>query len=90
LFQRKVYDGAIRALTDCRRHLHDRSPELVELRIASGLLGCRYGITDLVAKKNSASDSAGLFTRAQPKVAAMRHLLQRLNMVASRSSMSAI
>jgi len=51
LFQRKVYDGAIRALTDCRRHLHDRSPELVELRIASGLLGCRYGITDLVAKK---------------------------------------
>jgi hypothetical protein len=26
------------------------------LRIATGLLGCRYGITDLFAKKSSASD----------------------------------
>jgi glycosyltransferase involved in cell wall biosynthesis len=56
LFQRKVYDGATRALSDYRRHLRDRSPDLVELRIATGLLGCRYGITDLIAKKNSASD----------------------------------
>jgi hypothetical protein len=61
LFQRKVYDGATRALTDYRRHLRDRSPDLVELRIATGLLGCRYGITDLVAKKSSASDIVHTF-----------------------------
>jgi glycosyltransferase involved in cell wall biosynthesis len=53
LFQRKVYDGATRALAAYRRHLRDRSPDPVEQRIATGLLGCRYGIADLVAKKSS-------------------------------------
>jgi glycosyltransferase involved in cell wall biosynthesis len=53
LFQRKVYDGATRALAEYRRHLRDRSPDPVEQRIATGLLGCRYGIADLVAKKSS-------------------------------------
>ena len=43
LFQRKVYDGATRALMEYRRHLDGRSPDPVELRIATGLLGCRYG-----------------------------------------------
>jgi glycosyltransferase involved in cell wall biosynthesis len=48
LFQRKVYDGARRALAVYRRLLKDRSPTETELRIAVGLLGCRYGILDLV------------------------------------------
>jgi hypothetical protein len=56
LFQRKVYDGATRALTEYRRHLDGRSPDPVELTIATGLLGCRYGIADLVSKKNSNGD----------------------------------
>jgi len=66
LFQRKVYGGATRALTDYRRHLRDRSPDLVELRIATGLLGCRYGITDLVAKKSSSSDSVHILSTHWP------------------------
>src|SRR5262249_48141059 len=41
LFQRKVYDGATRALMECRRHLDGRSSDPVELTIATGLLGCR-------------------------------------------------
>jgi glycosyltransferase involved in cell wall biosynthesis len=61
LFQRKVYDGATRALTDYCGYLRDRSPNGVELKIAAGLLGCRYGITDLVAKKSSASDIVHTF-----------------------------
>jgi hypothetical protein len=61
LFQRKVYDGAIRALTEYRRDLHGRSPDPVDLTIATGLLGCRYGIADLVAKKNSGGDIAHAF-----------------------------
>jgi glycosyltransferase involved in cell wall biosynthesis len=61
LFQRKVYDGAIRALTEYRRDLRDRSPGPVELRIATGLLGCRYGIADLVAKKSAGSDIVHAF-----------------------------
>ncbi|MBV9738400.1 MAG: glycosyltransferase family 2 protein [Hyphomicrobiales bacterium] len=48
LFQRKVYDGARRALASFRSLLMDRSPTVVELRIAAGLLGCRYGIAELV------------------------------------------
>jgi hypothetical protein len=36
-----------------RRHLDGRSPDPVELRIATGLLGCHYGIADLVSGKNS-------------------------------------
>ena len=61
LFQRKVYDGAIRALTEYRRDLRDRSPDPVELKIATGLLGCRYGIADLVAKKSLSSDIVHAF-----------------------------
>jgi glycosyltransferase involved in cell wall biosynthesis len=61
LFQRKVYDGAVCALTEYRRDLRDRSPDLVELRIATGLLGCRYGLTDLIAKQSSASDIVHTF-----------------------------
>jgi hypothetical protein len=61
LFQRKVYDGAIRALTEYRRDIRDRSPGPVELRIATGLLGCRYGIADLVAKNSSGSDIVHAF-----------------------------
>jgi glycosyltransferase involved in cell wall biosynthesis len=48
LFQRKVYDGAMGALTRYRRHLDARPPTRMELRIATGLLGCRYGIDDLL------------------------------------------
>jgi len=61
LFQRKVYDGATRALTDYRRHLDGRSPDPVELAIATGLLGCRYGIADLVSGKNSNGDIVHAF-----------------------------
>jgi glycosyltransferase involved in cell wall biosynthesis len=48
LFQRKVYDGAVGALARYRRHLDARPPTRLELRIATGLLGCRYGIDDLL------------------------------------------
>jgi hypothetical protein len=61
LFQRKVYDGATRALTEYRRHLDGRPPDPVELRIATGLLGCRYGIADLVSGKNSNGDIVHAF-----------------------------
>jgi glycosyltransferase involved in cell wall biosynthesis len=71
LFQRKVYDGAIRALTEYRRDLRDRSPGPVELRIATGLLGCRYGIADLVAKKSAGSDIVHAF-RSTPWPLSMR------------------
>jgi glycosyltransferase involved in cell wall biosynthesis len=50
LFQRKAYDGAKRALAHYRRHLDARSPSGIELRIATGLLGCRYHIADLVSR----------------------------------------
>jgi len=43
LFQRKVYDGATRALMEC-------------------LLGCRYGIADLVSGKNSNGDIVHAFS----------------------------
>src|SRR5215472_11220324 len=61
LFRRKAYDGATRALTEYRRHLHHRSPDPVELRIATGLLGCRYGIPDLVEKKSISSGIVDAF-----------------------------
>jgi hypothetical protein len=61
LFQRKVYDGATRALMEYRRHLDGRSPDPVGLRIATGLLGCRYGIADLVSGKNSNGDIVHAF-----------------------------
>ena len=56
LFQRKVYHGAMRALTEYGRELRDHSSSPVELKIATGLLGCRYGVEDLVAKDSSGSD----------------------------------
>jgi glycosyltransferase involved in cell wall biosynthesis len=61
LFQRKVYDGATRALTEYGHHLRRRSAGPVELRIATGLLGCRYGITDLVKNKSLSSDIVQAF-----------------------------
>ncbi len=48
LFQHKVYDGAMRALDEYRRVLERRSPVRLEYPIAAGLLGCRYGIQDLL------------------------------------------
>jgi glycosyltransferase involved in cell wall biosynthesis len=56
LFQRKVYAGAIGALTQYRRSLVARSPTQNELRIATGLLGCRYGIADIVAETRENND----------------------------------
>jgi glycosyltransferase involved in cell wall biosynthesis len=61
LFQRKVYDGATRALTEYGHHLRRRPAGPVELRIATGLLGCRYGITDLVKNKSLSSDIVQAF-----------------------------
>lgn len=61
LFQRKVYDGAIRTLGKYRRLLRHRSPDLMELRIATGLLGCRYGISDLVENESLSSDIVHIF-----------------------------
>jgi hypothetical protein len=49
LFQRKVYDGARRALNDYRRELDSRFPSAIEQKISWGLLGCCHGIEDLVA-----------------------------------------
>jgi glycosyltransferase involved in cell wall biosynthesis len=49
LFQRKVYDGAAHSLAQYRMNISTRSPTRNELRIAAGLLGCRYGLADLVA-----------------------------------------
>ena len=46
LFQRKVYDGARRALELYRRELATRSPSGAELRIAAGLHGCQYGVAE--------------------------------------------
>jgi hypothetical protein len=48
LFQRKVYGGAMRALEDYRLVLATRPPTRLEYPIAAGLLGCRYGIGDLL------------------------------------------
>jgi hypothetical protein len=61
LFQRKVYDGATRALSEYCRHLRHRSPHPVELRIATGLLACRYGIPELVQKESLSSDVVHAF-----------------------------
>ena len=47
LFQRKVYDDAMRTLDEYRHELGIRPPDNLELQIAIGLFGCRYGIADL-------------------------------------------
>jgi hypothetical protein len=49
LFLRKVYDGAAHSLMQYRKALELRAATSDELRIAAGLLGCRYGLADLVA-----------------------------------------
>jgi len=59
LFQRKVYDGAKSALDQYRRSLDPRSASSAELRIASGLLGCRYGIGDLAGGGSPGKEVAG-------------------------------
>jgi glycosyltransferase involved in cell wall biosynthesis len=59
LFQRKVYDGAKRALLDYRQRLESRKPSRIELRIAASLLGCRYGISDLLLPGTFSAEVAG-------------------------------
>jgi glycosyltransferase involved in cell wall biosynthesis len=56
LFQRKAYAGAMRALGEYRRDLDGRWPSRIELRIATGLLSCRYGINDLLAKTGASRE----------------------------------
>jgi hypothetical protein len=63
LFQRKVYDGARRALHQYRRAIDGRIPGRAERRIAAGLLGCRYGIADL-ADCAAAGGEAAAWMRA--------------------------
>jgi glycosyltransferase involved in cell wall biosynthesis len=60
LFRRKVYDGAAQALSAYRSLLGDRSPTLMELKIASGLLGSRYGIDDLTPASASSNEALKL------------------------------
>jgi len=48
LFQRKVYDGARRALLEYRTALDRRPPSSSERMIAAGLMGCHHGVDDLV------------------------------------------
>jgi glycosyltransferase involved in cell wall biosynthesis len=58
LFQRKVYGGAKRAFDQYRRTLDARAPESVELKIATGLLGCHHGIADLVDHASPGGETA--------------------------------
>jgi glycosyltransferase involved in cell wall biosynthesis len=58
-FQRKVYDIAFRALADYRRQRAGHAASEFEMRIATGLLGCRYGIADLVAGGSSNKEIVG-------------------------------
>jgi GT2 family glycosyltransferase len=60
-FQRKLYDRAAHALAAYRRRLDTRPPTRIELRIAAGLLGCRYGIDDLLVEDGASKDVIGLF-----------------------------
>jgi hypothetical protein len=48
LFRRKHYQGSMNALGRYRHHLDARPSTRMERRIAAGLLGCRYGIGDLL------------------------------------------
>jgi glycosyltransferase involved in cell wall biosynthesis len=48
LFRRRVYDAAQRALSDYRSLLGERRPRPMELKIATGLLGSRHDIDDLL------------------------------------------
>ena len=71
LFQRKVYDGAKRALDQYRRALDARPPVSVELMIAAGLLGCQHGIADLGDRASLGGDVAS-WMRAMRWPLAMR------------------
>jgi glycosyltransferase involved in cell wall biosynthesis len=64
LFQRKVYNGAERALDQYRRALDARPPGGSELKIATGLLGCRYGIADLADDRTSLGGEVAARLRA--------------------------
>jgi hypothetical protein len=66
LFRRKVYDAAQRALTAYRSLLGERRPRPMELKIATGLLGSRYGIDDLVRPSTLDSDVSGLLDANWP------------------------
>jgi hypothetical protein len=51
LFNGEVYVGAAYSLAQYRINIRARSPTRNELRITAGLLGCRYGFADLVARR---------------------------------------
>jgi glycosyltransferase involved in cell wall biosynthesis len=59
LFQRKVYDGAAGVFREYRQELGPISPTHFELKIGSGLLGCRYGVADLVARTSHSRTVSG-------------------------------
>jgi hypothetical protein len=63
LFQRKVYDRAARALAEYRRRVDSLSPDPAELKIAAGLLGCRYGVADIVSGEGECDDLVNVFRR---------------------------
>jgi hypothetical protein len=66
LFRRKVYDAAQRALTAYRSLLGERQPRPMELKIATGLLGSRYGIDDLAVPGALDSDVSRLLDAKWP------------------------
>jgi glycosyltransferase involved in cell wall biosynthesis len=53
LFQRKVYDRAMEVLAEYRETMAGRTLSRLELRMAAGLLGCRYGINELAAAEGT-------------------------------------
>jgi glycosyltransferase involved in cell wall biosynthesis len=65
LFRRKVYQGAAQAFATYRTMLGERRPSAIELKIASGLLGSRYGIDDLLSRNSAQNDAVQLFTSAR-------------------------
>jgi glycosyltransferase involved in cell wall biosynthesis len=66
LFRRRVYDAAQRAFSAYRSLLGERRPQPVELKIASGLLGSRYGIDDLLVPGALDSDVSRLLDANWP------------------------
>jgi len=59
LFQRKVYDGARRALLEYRAALDRRAPSAAERMIAAGLMGCHHGVEDLLDFASEGGELAG-------------------------------
>jgi glycosyltransferase involved in cell wall biosynthesis len=81
LFRRKVYDAAQRALTAYRSLLGERRPRPMELKIATGLLGSRYGIEDLAVPSTLDGDVSRLLDANWPlsiRVAFGSHLRWRV------------